>query len=127
MRKIKITAEPVTCEGELAETACAKAIWDALPLSAQANTWGDEVYFSIPVHHDLDDTAREVVDRGDLGYCPQGNAFCIFFGPTPMSKGNEIRAASAVNIIGKIIGDPTVFRKVRPETPITIEKTKEDA
>jgi len=127
VRRIKITAGTITCEGELADTACGRAIWDSLPLSTEVHTWGDEIYFSIPVHQTLDVTAREVVDRGDLGYWPEGNAFCIFFGPTPMSKGKEIRPASAVNIIGKIIGDPTVLVKVPSGSKIIVEKNRKDA
>jgi len=125
MRRITITVAAITCEGELADTACARAIWDALPLSAEANTWGDEIYFSIPVQQGLDDTAREVVNKGDLGYWPEGPAFCIFFGPTPLSRGAEIRPASAVNIVGKIIGDPTVFRSVRAGSKISLEKRED--
>ena len=126
MRRIKITAGTVTCEGELADTVCAQAIWEVLPFSAKVNTWGDEIYFTIPVRQALDDTAREVVEKGDLGYWPKGPAFCIFFGPTPISKGNEIRPASAVNIVGKIIGDPAIFRNVPPGSPLTLEK-RDDA
>jgi len=122
MKKIKIIAGPVSCEGALVDTACARAVWDCLPLSTAVNTWGEEIYFSIPVHQELDSTAREVVDSGDLGYWPQGPAFCIFFGPTPISKGKEIRPASAVNILGKIIGDSTVFRRVSSGSKITLEK-----
>ena len=126
MRRIEITVESIICEGELADTDCARAIWDALPISTEANTWGDEIYFSIPVEQDLDDTARELVNMGDLGYWPQGAAFCIFFGPTPLSQGEEIRPAGAVNIAGRITGDPTVFRTVPAGARISVEK-KEDA
>lgn len=122
MRRITITVAAIICEGELADTECARAIWDALPLSAKANTWGDEIYFSIPVQQDLDDTAREVVHKGDIGYWPEGPAFCIFFGPTPISRGEEIRPASAVNIVGRIIGDPTLFRSIPAGSRISIEK-----
>ena len=125
MRRIRITVESIACEGELAETDCARAIWDALPLSTEANTWGDEIYFSIPVQQDLDGTAQEVVDMGDLGYWPQGAAFCIFFGPTPLSQGEEIRPASAVNIVGRITGDPTVFRNVPAGSQISVEKNED--
>ena len=90
----------------------AKAIWEALPLEARANTWGDEIYFSIPVSIEAENP-KAVVDLGDLGYWPPGNAFCIFFGPTPMSRGDEIRPASPVNVFGRVIGDPKVFKAVR--------------
>ena len=126
MRIIRLTAGAITCEGELADTDCAQAIWNALPLSAKANTWGDEIYFPIPVRQSLDTTAREVVEKGDLGYWPQGPAFCIFFGPTPISKGKEIRAASAVNVVGRLFGDPAVLRKVPGGSLITLDK-KADA
>jgi uncharacterized protein len=127
MKRIKITAGNITLEATLAETACAEVIWSILPLSTKINTWGDEIYFSIPIHHELDATARDIVEVGDLGYWPDGPAFCIFYGPTPISKDKEIRPASAVNIIGKVIGDPTLLRTVPPGSKITIEQIKEDA
>ncbi|MBN2466979.1 MAG: hypothetical protein JXD19_02410 [Deltaproteobacteria bacterium] len=122
MKRITITAGDITCPGELADTPCAQAIWAVLPFSRRLQTWGDEIYFPIPVNHGLDSTARELVGSGNLGYWPEGPAFCIFFGPTPISKENEIRAASPVNIIGKIMGDPTVFRTVPPGTMIIVTK-----
>jgi len=64
---------------------------------------------------------REVVELGDLGYWPPGQAFCIFFGPTPMSRGNEIRPASAVNVIGRVVGDPRSLKSVRSGARVTIE------
>lgn len=99
----------------------AQAIWDALPLEAKADTWGDEIYFSIPVEAEAENP-KEVVGMGDLGYWPPGNAFCIFFGPTPMSRGDEIRPASPVNVFGKVEGDPRVFKSVASGDPIRIEK-----
>ena len=86
-RSIKITAGTVEVHATLSACATADAIWNALPLKSTAETWGDEIYFDVPVRAKLDDTAREVVDKGDLGYWPSGPAFCIFFGPTPMSRG----------------------------------------
>ena len=80
-------------------------------MEGEGHRWGEEIYFTIPIHAPLDDTAREVVELGDLGYWPQGRAFCIFFGPTPASWSDEIRAASAVNIVGTITGDPQVFKE----------------
>ena len=121
-RTIKITAGTVEVFAALAVCATADAIWNALPLKSTAQTWGDEIYFDVPVHAGLDDTAREVVDKGDLGYWPSGPAFCIFFGPTPMSKGEEIRPASAVNVFGKIAGDLSVLKKVRSGSAIVVEK-----
>jgi hypothetical protein len=99
----------------------ARALWDALPIEARANTWGDEIYFSIPVEAEAENP-KEVVEMGDLGYWPPGSAFCIFFGPTPASRGDEIRPASPVNVIGRIDGDPLVFRKVRGGEEVVIER-----
>jgi len=121
-RKIIIEAGKITSEAVLAETEAASAIWDALPIESISNTWGEEVYFSTPVTLSLDETAKEVVDMGDLGYWPTGRALCIFFGLTPMSRGDEIRPASAVNIVGKIIGDPKLFNEVRSGEKVRVRK-----
>ena len=99
----------------------AKAIWEALPIEARANTWGDEIYFGVPVDAEPENP-REVVELGDLAYWPPGNAFCIFFGRAPASRGDEIRPASAVNVFGKVEGDPRVFKKVRSGARIRIER-----
>lgn len=120
-RKIRITAGSVQAEARLDGSKTAQAIWDALPLTAKAETWGDEIYFAIPVHL-KEESPKEVVDLGDLGYWPPGNAFCIFFGPTPASRGQEIRPASPVNVVGRIVGDPKLFKKVRTGTAISIER-----
>jgi hypothetical protein len=127
MKRIQITAGNITLEATLAGTACAEVIWSILPLSTKINTWDDEIYFPIPIHHELDATARDIVEIGDLGYWPDGPAFCIFYGRTPISNDKEIRPASAVNIIGKVIGDPTSLRTVPPGSKITIEQIKKDA
>ena len=121
-KKITIIAGTTTAEAELVNTSTAEALWNALPLESTCNIWGDEIYFTIPLSHGLEQDARETVEEGDLGYWPQGTAFCIFFGPTPISTGNEIKPASAVNIFGKIIGDATVFKQVPSDTPVRVEK-----
>ena len=120
-QKILIKAGNVTTEGVLNDTPTANAIWENLPLTGKANIWGDEIYFATPVMEGLEPTAKEVVERGDLGYWPPGRAFCIFFGPTPASTGAEIRPASAVNIIGRVEGDPTVFKKVKEGARVQID------
>ncbi len=99
----------------------AEAVWEALPIEARANTWGDEIYFGIPVKQGPENP-REAVGLGDLAYWPPGNAFCIFFGKTPASRGDEIRPASAVNVFGKVEGDPKVFKKVRSGDTVRIER-----
>ena len=118
-KKIQIRAGAIETEAELNDTRTAQAIWEALPITGRANLWGNEIYFSIPVKLKLE-AGQEVVNIGDLGYWPEGNAFCIFFGPTPVSQGDEIRPASPVTVFGKVIGDATVFKKVATGTKITI-------
>lgn len=120
-RTIRITAGSVIAEAALSDSKTARAIREALPLTAKAETWGDEIYFSIPVHL-AEESPKAVVEMGDLGYWPPGNAFCIFFGPTPASRGDEIRPASPVNVFGRIVGDPKVFKKVRAGTAIQIQE-----
>src|SRR4030065_2373284 len=121
-KKIRILVSDIKVEAELNESNTAQMIWEALPIEAKANVWGDEIYFSIPVKTGQEKGAREVVSSGELGYWPPGHAFCIFFGPTPASRGEEIRAASAVNVIGKVLSDPKVFLKVKEGVKITLEK-----
>jgi hypothetical protein len=111
-RKIFIRFGATEMSAELNDSLTASALFTALPLSARANTWGDEIYFQVPVDRKLDSTAAEVVQAGELGYWPSGRAFCIFFGPTPVSIGDEIRPASAVNVIGKLTGDARAFKAV---------------
>ena len=120
-RRIRITAGSISAAAELNDSKTADAIWDALPIEAKAQTWGDEIYFGIPVRAEAD-RAKEVVALGDLGYWPPGDAFCIFFGPTPASRGDEIRPASPVNVVGRVDGDATVFKKVRAGTRVTLER-----
>ena len=121
MKKIVIKAGQIAAEAELNESATAKVIWQALPLEGLANIWGDEIYFRIPVSHDLAPDAKEVVQLGDLGYWPQGQAFCIFFGATPISGPGEIRPASAVNVVGRLLDDPTKFLSVLAGTSVLME------
>ena len=122
MRKIRISSEDVSAIAALYDNPTAAAVWDALPIEGSVNTWGDEIYFGVPVYIDLADDARETVEMGNLGYWPTGNAFCIFFGPTPVSQGHEIRPASAVNVFGQIEGDATIFQQVASGAGIKIEK-----
>jgi hypothetical protein len=119
----KITTESTgSVEAEITDEnpVTAKAILDALPLKGRANTWGEEIYFTIPVEGDVENP-KVVVELGALAFWPPGNTFCIFFGQTPASKGDEIRPASEVNVFGRIIGDPKVFKRVRSGEEVTIE------
>jgi len=118
-KKIHIRVGAIEVEAELNDTRTAQATWEILPIKGSINLWGDEIYFSIPLSLELE-AGQELVNIGDLGYWPDGNAFCIFFGPTPVSRGNEIRPASPVTVFGRVIGDATVFKKAAAGTEITI-------
>ena len=121
-RRIVVTAEKVVAQAELNDSPTADEVWEALPIAARGNTWGDEIYFTIPVAHEQAPDARADVEVGELGYWPVGQAFCIFFGPTPVSSGEKPRAASPVNIIGRVVGDATVFRQVPSGATVTLDK-----
>jgi hypothetical protein len=120
--RITITAGSVEAEAELNDSETAQMIWDALPITGWANTWGDEIYFEIPVRAARASGARADVGVGELGYWPVGRAFCIFFGPTPVSSGDQPRAASPVNVVGHVLGDATVFRQVGSGEQVTLDK-----
>jgi hypothetical protein len=119
--RIRIRIGNLSMEADLNDTPTARKVAKALPITTSFSTWGDEIYFAIPVDADLDDSAQEVVDLGDLGYWPTGNAFCIFFGQTPVSQPGQIRPASAVNVIGRVSGDATQFKQVMRERSVTLE------
>ncbi len=121
-KKIRILASEMKIEAELNASKTAQLIWEALPIEGKASLWGEEIYFAIPAKTGLEAGSREVVSAGELGYWPMGHAFCIFFGLTPASRGDEIRAASSVNIVGKVLSDPKVFLKVKDGAKITLEK-----
>jgi hypothetical protein len=121
-KKIRILVSDLKVEAELNESRTAQLIWEALPMAAKTNLWGEEIYFAIPVKIGLEKGSREVVSAGELGYWPTGHAFCIFFGPTPASRGDEIRAASAVNVIGKVLSDPKAFLSVKDGAKVTLER-----
>ncbi len=119
---VKMIIDNITIDVEFADTVCAKAILEKLPLEASPNTWGDEFYFEIPVSSSLDETATRIVKIGDIGYWPPGNALAIFFGPTPLSRGGDPVPASEVNLVGTIMGDASVLRKAKGASTIRLEK-----
>ncbi|MGD0916777.1 MAG: cyclophilin-like fold protein [Thermodesulfobacteriota bacterium] len=121
-KKIKILINDLKVDAELNESKSAQLIWEALPIEAKINLWGEEIYFAIPVKAALEAAAKEIVSVGELGYWPTGQAFCIFFGRTPASRGDEIRAASAVNVIGKVLSDPGLLRKAKDGVRVTLER-----
>jgi len=122
MNKILITTNRVSLPAIIYDSPTARAIWDALPILASVNTWGDEIYFDIKLKIPLESDARAQVAVGELGYWPEGRAFCIFFGPTPVSSDDQPVAASPVNIFGRVEGDATQFKSVRDGEEITITR-----
>ena len=124
VKKIKIIIKSVNIEleAELFDTPTAQAIWNELPFKSNINTWGNEIYFDIPVTLDLEKDARANVDIGEIGYWDVGKSMCIFWGRTPASKDDKPVAASPVNVFGKVIGDPTVLNAVNDGDEIIVEK-----
>ena len=120
-RRIKITAGDVRLLAVLNDSHTADLVWSALPIEASGSTWGDEIYFRTEIQAQ-EENAREVVDLGDVAYWPPGQALCLFFGPTPASRGDEIRPASAVNIVGRIEGDASLLKKVRSGSRVLVER-----
>ena len=110
--KIEIQLDDIVLTASLDTSRTAAAIAAALPVESHANLWGEEIYFEIPVDIDLDDAATEEVEPGTLAYWPTGRAFCIFFGPTPVSTGSKPRAYSPVNIFGRIDRPWAVLKQV---------------
>ncbi len=122
MSRIRITVGELTLRGELNETETARRVGETLPIHADAQRWGEEIYFSIPVQAEAADDARAQVAVGEIAFWPAGSALCIFFGSTPASTGDAPVAASPVNVIGRVLDDATVLSAVRPHTPVLIEK-----
>jgi hypothetical protein len=113
MNMILIEFNEFTIKARLNDNPTSKEIWDQLPIDGQVNTWGDEIYFEIDVTMPQEPDAREQVEVGELGYWPVGRAFCIFFGPTPVSTDEQPRAYSPVNIIGEVIGDTAKLKTIK--------------
>jgi hypothetical protein len=121
MTKIKLTLGPLVLSAELFDTATANAIYRQLPIRSSAQTWGEEVYFSVPVEAELESNARDVVEAGELAFWVEGNCIAIGFGPTPISKGDEIRLAARTNIWGRVLGDVKQLTVVSAGDSITVE------
>ncbi len=123
-KKIKIIFKSAGIElrGELYDTPTAQKVWDVLPHSTPINTWGEEIYFDIPVTLPLEPDARANVEVGEIGYWNVGKSMCLFWGRTPASKDEKPVAASPVNIFGKVIGDATVLNAVEDSAEVIVEK-----
>jgi uncharacterized protein len=120
--KIKIKTGNVELNAELNDSETAKKIYEKLPINGKVQRWGNEIYFEIPLHVDLDEEiAKEVVELGDLGFWSDGDCFCIFFGKTPASEENEIRAASKVNVFGKVVKGVTLLKASKDGANILID------
>ncbi len=121
-RTIKITCASIQLTAELDDTPTAQAIWNALPLQGHANRWGEEIYFTIPLQLPAEPGARQEMAVGELAYWPQGPAFCIFFGPTPVSLDDTPRAFSPVNPFGRIVGDASALQPVTDGDLVVVER-----
>jgi uncharacterized protein len=125
MQTIKITLKDQTFTAALEDTPTAQKLWDALPIEGQANLWGEEIYFEIPLSAAQEPEARQEVPPGTIAFWPAGNAFCIFFGPTPVSRGDMPRAYSPVNVLGKITGDLAPLKDVPQGASVRLERAQE--
>ena len=122
MNQITIKFNNFTFKAELNDSPTSKAIWDQLPIESRVSTWGEEIYFEIPIDMPGESDAQEILAVGDLGYWPVGQAFCIFFGPTPVSTDERPRAYSPVNLLGKILGDSERLKSIQNQEPVRIEQ-----
>ncbi len=118
---IRIAAGGVEIGAVLNDTATASGVMGVLPIRARMNLWGEEIYFQIPLEKEEED-ARETVTVGDIAYWPQGNALCIFLGTTPISRGNEVRPISPVNVIGRTEEALKLLAVVRQGDEIVIRR-----
>jgi hypothetical protein len=123
--RIRFDFGTLTLDADLLDTPTAKALAAALPITSSALTWGEEVYFEIPVRVPREKDARAVVTRGEVAYWPDGHCIALGFGRTPISQGNECRLASPSNIFAKIAGDVRLLAKVRPGTRVVVTMTEQ--
>jgi uncharacterized protein len=120
MARIRFNFGTLTLDAELLDTPTAQAIIAALPLTSSALTWGEEVYFDVPVDVAREKDARAVITPGEIAYWPQGPAIAIGFGRTPISKGAETRLASPCNVFAKAVGNVKTLAKIRTGTEVKV-------
>lgn len=122
MTRIRFDFGTLTLDAELNDTPTAKAIAAALPLTSEVMTWGEEVYFDVPVAVAREKEARAVVSPGEIAYWPDGTAIAIGFGRTPISRGDETRLASPCNIWARAMGDVKALKAVKAGTKVSVTK-----
>jgi hypothetical protein len=122
--RIEISWESGRLTAILNDTPTARLVWEALPHTASASTWGEEVYFELPVRAELEDDARQVVDPGTVCFWTGGNSLALPYGPTPASQGDECRLVTEVNVIGSIEGDPRALSSVRDGIAIRVARAE---
>ncbi len=120
-KRIRIKMESAEIEAELNDSKISSKITEKLPIESTVRTWGEEIYFEIPVKESIDNPVKEV-EKKDIGYWPEGNCFCIFFGPTPVSSEEKIIPASEVEVIGKVLSDIEGLKKVKSGEKVVIEE-----
>ncbi|MGB7857262.1 MAG: cyclophilin-like fold protein [Pseudolabrys sp.] len=120
MARIRFDFGTLTLDAELLDTPTAKAIAAALPISSSTLTWGEEVYFDVPVEVKREGNARAVVTPGEVAYWPEGPAIALGFGRTPISQGNETRLASPCNVFARALGDVKTLGKVKAGTKVEV-------
>jgi hypothetical protein len=125
MPSLIITVKEQTFSAVLEDSPTARQLWAALPIEGRANLWGEEIYFEIPLSAPQEPGAQQEVPPGTIAFWPAGDAFCIFFGPTPVSRGAMPRAYSPVNVLGKIIGDLAPLRDVPQGAAVRLERAQE--
>ena len=122
--RIEISWESGRLTAILNDTPTARLVWEALPHTASASTWGEEVYFELPVRAELEDDARQVVDPGTVCFWTGGNSLALPYGPTPASQGDECRLVTEVNVIGSIEEDPRALSSVRDGIAIRVARAE---
>jgi hypothetical protein len=118
----RISSGSVSLPVELNDTPTAVRILAAVPIEAEVNTWGDEIYFEIPVSVERETGSRVEIEIGEVAYWPPGQALCVFFGPTPASQGSQPRAASPVNVVGRVVGDARLYARLRDGDRVLVHR-----
>lgn len=121
MKRVRISCGRLSFDAEFLETNTTQMMFEEMPLSGSVTFWGDEIYFPISVTAELEENAVEEVEVGTLAYWPPTQAFCIFFGPTPVSTSSKPKGFSAVNVVGKILGNLAELSSISPGEQIKVE------